>query len=257
MKLLAVGEQLDITSKIIKISLQLGAGIGALIIIIYTAKVGYYPSGLTIGDGLLFIAVALSFGLCYSMVVFMLYSTAFALTPVWRAFHIREILLKLQAHTRIARRFEYPPLTSEHIPAALMGLIGMILIILSYFESPEIFTGLIISVGWMALFFPFLTSIKSDENDSVEVQKLKQKERIIMAASLYIIPLIVGGFHANVLDASMSLVGIRSGSATVQFQKDYAEFVALTFKDDGRKTYEAKVLFNGPNSYTKCDKFIK
>ena len=82
-----IDKQLDLISKIIKIALQLGVGIGALIILIYSGRVGYYPTGLTIGDGLLFIAVALSFGFSYSIVVFFLFCTAIALTP-FRCFSI-------------------------------------------------------------------------------------------------------------------------------------------------------------------------
>ncbi|TOQ02636.1 hypothetical protein CGH03_23250, partial [Vibrio parahaemolyticus] len=151
-----IEKQLDLVPKLIKISLQIGIGVGALIILVYCGGVGYYPSGLTIGDGLLFIAVALSFGFSYSILVLFLFCTAVALTPFWRivqiiAVHIHRLWLKIRRQTRQEEQLAFPPLTADQFGIAVIGIVGSIFIIISFFNDIDLFIGLISSIALIAL----------------------------------------------------------------------------------------------------------
>ena len=246
-------KQLEIIPKILKVALQLGIGVGALIIIIYSGKVGYYPNGLTIGDGLLFIAVALSFGLSYSIVVLILYCTAVLLTPFWRVgqfilLQIYKLWLKIKGSTHQPEEFKFPPLTSVSVGIAFIGFIGLVIIFLSYNNDPEVFWGSMSSVLLIAVCYLLYNSLDTSEDDTESQKKSKKKGQLIFIFAIYLIPIVFGKFQGNVLDQTMRLIGVRSDSAIVQFDKDYQLFVNELLKAKSQKTYEAKILYNGLGS---------
>jgi hypothetical protein len=246
-------KQLEIIPKILKVALQLGIGVGALIIIIYSGKVGYYPSGLTIGDGLLFIAVALSFGLSYSIVVLVLFCTAVLLTPFWRVgqlvvLKIYKICLKIKRSTHQPEEFTFPPVTSDKLGIAFIGFIGLLFIFLSYSKDPEVFWGLASSVFLIAICYLLYNSLNTSVDDTESQKKSKNKVQLIFVLVIYLIPIVIGKFQGNVLDQTMRLIGVRSDSAIVQFDKDYQLFVDEILKEKSQKIYEAKILYSGLGS---------
>lgn len=246
-------KQLEIIPKILKVALQLGIGVGALIIIIYSGKVGYYPSGLTIGDGLLFIAVALSFGLSYSIVVLVLFCTAVLLTPFWRVgqyilLKTYKLWLKVKRSTHQPEEFKFPPLTSDNVGIAFIGFIGLLVISLSYNKDPDVFSGLAGSVLLIAVCYLLYNSLDASEDDTENQKRSKKKVQLIFVFAIYLIPIIVGKFQGSVLDQTMRLIGVRSDTAIVQFDKGYQSFVNDILKKESKKTYEVKILYNGLGS---------
>jgi hypothetical protein len=246
-------KQLEIIPKILKVALQLGIGVGALIIIIYSGKVGYYPSGLTIGDGLLFIAVALSFGLSYSIVVLVLFCTAVLLTPFWRVgqviiLKIYKLWLKIIKSPHQPEEFKFPPVTSDNVGIAFIGFIGLLVMFLGYNKDPEVFWSLSISVLLIAVCYLLYNSLDTSEDDTESQKKSKKKVQLIFVFTIYLIPIVIGNFQGNVLDQTMRLIGVRSDAAIVQFDKDYQSFVNEILKSKSQKTYEAKILYSGLGS---------
>ncbi|MBB1273492.1 hypothetical protein [Psychromonas sp. SR45-3] len=245
-----IEKQLDLIPKVLKIAMQFGLGVGALIILVYCGGVGYYPSGLTVGDGLLFIAVALSFGFSYSIVVFLLFCTAIVLTPFWRVLqviivHAHKLWLKINRRSTDADNLEFPPLTSDQLGIAVIGILGIGFILISFFQNFELFIGLISSVALMAFCYLLLNSVSEHEDDTNPQKKTKKKVKLAFMLSIYLIPLVIGRFQGNVLDQTMRLVGVRTENAVVQFQKDYKSFVESSLGNKGENLYDAKVLFNG------------
>lgn len=245
-----IEKQLDLVPKLIKISLQIGIGVGALIILVYCGGVGYYPSGLTIGDGLLFIAVALSFGFSYSILVLFLFCTAVALTPFWRivqiiAVHSHRLWLKIRGQTRQEEQLAFPPLTADQFGIAVIGIVGSIFIIISFFKDIDLFIGLISSIALIALCYLLFNSTKINESDSEQQKAAKKRVKLAFAVAIYLIPLFVGRFQGSVLDQTMHLIGVRTEVATVQFKKDYKEFVDLTLNLKSKESHQVTVLFNG------------
>lgn len=246
-------KQLEIIPKILKVALQLGIGVGALIIIIYSGKVGYYPNGLTIGDGLLFIAVALSFGLSYSIVVLVLYGAAVLLTPLWQfglfiLLQIYKLWLKIKRSTLQPEVFKFPPLTTDNLGTTSVGFIGLVIIFRNYNNDPELFWGLMSSVLLIAVCYLLYNSLDTSEDDTESQKKSKKKVQLIFIFAIYLIPIVIGKFQGNVLNQTMRLIGVRSDSAIVQFDKDYQLFVNELLKEKSQKTYEAKILYNGLGS---------
>lgn len=69
MKLFGCKFRPDNLDKLFSLLFKLVLTSGVLIIFSYSISIGYYPAGLTLGDGLLFIAATLAFGLIYSLMV--------------------------------------------------------------------------------------------------------------------------------------------------------------------------------------------
>ncbi len=245
-----IERQLDLIQKVLKILLQLGIGVGSLIILIYCGGIGYYPSGLTIGDGLIFIAVALSFGFSYSIVVFFLFCTAIVPTLFWRVVqlifvHARKLWLKNKERTNEANKLKFPPLTLELIGVAVIGIIGVVFIAISFSRDIGLFIGLVLSVALMAFFYLLLNSVRDNQEDSEQQRNKKKKVKLAFMLAIYLIPLVVGRFQSNVLDQTMRTIGVRAESAVVQFREDYKPFVDASLDKEGKDLYDARILFNG------------
>jgi len=243
-------EQLDLILKLIKLALQSSIAIGGLLIFIYCGRIGSFPSGLTVGDGLLFIAVTLSFGFSYSIAVFFLFCTAIMLTPFWRIVqatvtYIYRLFLKITRQPYEENILKFPSLNSNQFGVVVLGAIGLILIITSYFKDIYLFIGLASSVALMAFAYLLLNAIGSNEIDLEDRAIYKNKTRIVFILAIYFIPLAVGRFQGNLLDQTMRLIGIRNESAIIQFQEDYREFIELILNKKGKNIFKAKILFYG------------
>ncbi len=74
-----------IVNKAIIFLLQSTAAIGMVLVFWYCSTINYFPSGISIGDTLLFFWVLIAFGSIYSLFVYLLF--AFAYIPVWLCFY--------------------------------------------------------------------------------------------------------------------------------------------------------------------------
>ena len=61
---------------ILRLAAQLGIGLGSAILFLYCIKIRYLPSGLSFGDGLLFIWIAILYGLLNLIVCLSIFFTA-------------------------------------------------------------------------------------------------------------------------------------------------------------------------------------
>lgn len=250
MQLESLEKQLDVLIQIIKISLQLSIGVGALIILIYCGGIGYYPSGLTAGDGLVFIAAALSFGFFYSIIVLFLFCTAIVLTPFWRVAQLiiartYTLLSITKKRTRKEDDLQFPPLTSDQLGVTAIGLFGVVLIAISFLKDIELFVGLTASVALMALCYLLMISMKKNQDDSEQQGNTNNRVKLAFALSIYLIPLVIGRFQGNVLEQTMRAIGARTDSAVVRFRDDYKDFVDASLGNNAVNLYEARILFNG------------
>ena len=245
MNLSGIEDILDLLQKTIKIVLQFGIGVGALIIIIYTSRAGYYPTGLTAGDALLFVAATLGFWFSYSMVVFILFCTAVTLSPLWRmllALFIRLCKLVGKGECQV-EGVRFPPLTADGIVCVPIGFLGIAFIALSLSKGVDLFIGLLGSVVMMALGYSFM-NVDNPSAGSGGGANPKRKARPFMLFMIYFSPLLVGGFQGGLLDQSMRLIGVRNESAVVKFKRGYQNFVQSELGEK-RATYKAIVIFHG------------
>ncbi|MCE9662976.1 hypothetical protein LY622_05940 [Halomonas sp. M5N1S17] len=254
MKLAEIETQLNMISKMLKVSLQLGMGIGLLIILIYSGGVGYYPSGLTVGDGILLIAVALVFGLVYSVVVLLLFCVSIIALRQLRKlgvpyFNKNWFYNKVRNIPREGEESKFLPLTKGKLKKALrynavtiFALLALIVMLKDLLSIKEVVS----SVVLMTVFYLIWDSIDEFCEESEEKKKSKSKISVVFVLVIYLIPVInAAQFGGNLIANALSLIGVRNESATVQFKDDYRKFVESEVGQEDNRIYKASLLLHG------------
>jgi hypothetical protein len=236
----ALNEYLELVPKIINVTLKLAVAVGAIAILVYCGTIGYYPYGIQIGDGLFFIWIAVCFGFTYSLITFFLFCTGIAFLPVLKP--LRWAAMKVVAAWRRFTRkpsTTTPPkiatITSDYAPLALIGVIGLVLIILAAVNDPKMALALLASAVIMGLGYSALLDLPRTHGAELDTQVAEpgksrvRRVQLILVIAIYFIPLLVGGVLGNVLAQSFRLAGIRHESVTLYVDKDFFEVMGPAY----------------------------
>lgn len=250
-------DEINFIWELTKIFMQFSAVAGILVTLIYCGTIGYFPTGLTLGDALFFVAASLSFVLMYSLIsAGMLYagisSSVFLrwLQPL--IFFVINKVRRLARKPPLLIRVSFPILTFDYLMPALVGILVFLLNAIAYYR--DIFkaaslTGAILLLGFF--WGLFNTKPRRKEYNFVKERRLK----IGLAVFMYCIPLLVIESKGSFLNLSMAMIGVRVESTSVQLDKKYTEFLKANkiFPSQtnplGEGIYEdVTVLFRGVGS---------
>lgn len=257
MKFEELEKPLNVTAVITKLCLQVGIAIGVLIVVVYCGVIGYYPTGVTLGDGFLFIAACLAFSFSYSLVVIALFSAGITLTPIIRI--IQSACLYVYNRARrfadkeiVSYRINFPKLGGDKFGIVLFGLIVLSFVLYMFLKNIEVAYGLLFSSIVMGFIYGLWnTDPKAGKLDGKTDKKIKAS--LVLVA--FLVPLIVSKSQGNILNQAMTLIGIRTQSAEVFVSGKYTKFLkANDVKSaktlDNGAIYSATVLFNGIGTNT-------
>ena len=73
--------------------------------------------------------------------------------------HAHKLWLKINKRSCEAESLEFPPLTSDQLGIAIIGIVGVVFILISVFKDFELFIGLATSVALMAFCYLLLNSV--------------------------------------------------------------------------------------------------
>tara|TARA_R100000656_G_scaffold60714_1_gene47049 strand:- start:215 stop:1069 length:855 start_codon:yes stop_codon:yes gene_type:complete len=250
-------DEINFIWELTKIFMQFSAVAGILVTLIYCGTIGYFPTGLTLGDALFFVAASLSFVLMYSLI-----SAAMLYAGISSSVFLRWlqplIFFVINKARRLARkpplliRVSFPILTFDYLMPALVGILVFLLNAIAYYR--DIFkaaslTGAILLLGFF--WGLFNTKPRRKEYNFVKERRLK----IGLAVFMYCIPLLVIESKGSFLNLSMAMIGVRVESTSVQMDKKYTEFLKANkiFPSQtnplGEGIYEdVTVLFRGVGS---------
>jgi hypothetical protein len=250
-------DEINFIWELTKIFMQFSAVAGILVTLIYCGTIGYFPTGLTLGDALFFVAASLSFVLMYSLIsAAMLYagisSSVFLrwLQPL--IFFVINKVRRLARKPPLLIRVSFPILTFDYLMPALVGILVFLLNAIAYYR--DIFkaaslTGAILLLGFF--WGLFNTKPRRKEYNFVKERRLK----IGLAVFMYCIPLLVIESKGSFLNLSMAMIGVRVESTSVQLDEKYTEFLKANkiFPSQtnplGEGIYEdVTVLFRGVGS---------
>jgi len=242
-------KSLDIFSKFLTISFKIAVILGGGCFLGYSLKIGSFPEGITVGDGITFIFIFLCFGFLYLLFVGSITALGVCLRPAWVLIqHIFITLAKLKKESR-----DNPPDTFEFAQAdkstfifAILGLAG-----LYYFSSknPIYFATLFVTSGLEAVAFAsylFLTRkvgevkkgidsrLKPDDYDEErECERLKlirlMSYLTILAGVLY--PALASGVFGELLVDSMRMASLRKESVSVYVKIPYVKVIEAKLGD--------------------------
>lgn len=236
-------KSLDIFSKSLSLLFKIAVLLGGGCFLGYSLKIGSFPEGITVGDGLTFIFVFLCFGFLYLLFVGSITALGLGLRPVWKCIQCVVIALaKLRKKYRNnpPEALEFAKADRSTLLFVIFGLIG-----LYYFSSKNFiyFFTLLVTSGLEAFVFAtylFLTrkigevrkgidsKLKPEGFDEEkECERLRQirltSYLIIFAGILY--PAFASGVFGDLLVSSMRMASLRKESVSVYVKAPFAKVV--------------------------------
>lgn len=249
-------------------ALKLSVGLGSACVIIYALRIGHFPQGLTLGDGLLFMLAASCFGAVCAMFVVCLLSLGIALSVVIRP--IFNFLFKyIQKRINPKKEMAYK-LAQFHwwsIPFATFAILLIWLFgkrdMVAYWNLPLLSIALYIfySIAKSAgdqyrqhehlLASVIVTAEKGELQNYDKAGKLKSAY-LVSIAVVMLTPLIIGGVSSLGVDGAMRMAQVRIEHAAVYVKAPYSALIpdTLIIKEvkapDGYKAYaDVTVQFKG------------
>ena len=220
-------QNITFISSVVKLCVNANIVIGVLVTIIYCGIIDYYPSGLTIGDSLFFIAASLAFALTYTVMVLALLCAGITFSPVMRALQsivmdCMNYMLKIRRKPAIIFKINFPVIRMDSFALVFIGLSMIALNVISYSKDFDKAFGLSGAIVAMAFLYGLWnTKPRRKEYNEKSIRNFK----IGLAAAIYLIPLIMFQLKGNYLNQSMSMIGVRIDSSIIQVSKKYKEFL--------------------------------
>lgn len=238
---------------IAKACVQISVFLGVLITIAYFGTIDFYPSGLTIGDTLFFVASSLAFAIVYTFFVFALICTGITISPILRQFqkiviYLIQLIRRFKSNNNTIFKIKFKYLDGGDLVIVLVGIIFLfssISLIIKDFNRGFNFILAILAVG----FFIGLWNTKPRQR--IFDEKIAKKIKISFAFVIYILPLLMLQGNGSFLNQSMNMIGVRTESVTIQLSKKYTDFLTLnnikfTEENSGEGLYpNSTILFRG------------
>ncbi|MCW1834170.1 hypothetical protein OLZ33_19510 [Pantoea ananatis] len=221
-------EEAEKINEVLKILFKISLIIGGLVMISYCYFINFFPYDLSIGDGLLFIGLALSFGIIYLFLI-----TLFSCV----GFKLRGLLIVItKSITKIKRMEKYEEDLFSLIPKRtemvlwFPAMLGWFIII--KLASPNNISKTITSL-FILIFLSWLSAhcissyweIKKEEFSNPEVPKKNSTQlKLIYLIVFLIFPLLSEGVLSTMSTGAMRLMKIRQDLVTVHISNPYVQF---------------------------------
>lgn len=220
-------DEMNFIWDITKIFMQFSAVAGTLVTLIYCGTIRYFPTGLTFGDALLFVAASLSFAVVYSLLAVALLFAGISASVFLRwlqplIFFVINRVRRATNRSPLLIRINFPILTFDYLMPALVGILLFFLNAINYYKDPFRAFSLTCAIFLLGFFWGlFNTKPRRKEYDLVKERRLK----IGLAIFAYCIPLLVIEKSGSFLNQSMAMIGVRVESTSVQLDRKYTEFL--------------------------------
>ncbi|KGJ96613.1 hypothetical protein [Pseudoalteromonas sp. ND6B] len=258
-------KQLDIANKALSLVFKTGLTIGGSVLLVYCWRIGYFPRDVSIGDGLLFLMLAIAFGGVYLLFTVSLTSLGITLRPIWNVIYlvfsfVIKIYNKFSGKKTPIPKLNIITAKAEHFVFALFGL----LFVLGFGSFDiKVVGSLIVAVFSCAYLWSVhqgsgneILDIESKENltgtDNKRILSLKKHQKILVTV-IFFIPLLFGGVSGKLLDGAMRLSNVKEDKVTVHIKQPYIKYVEAhnikaktsSLGDDYGTFENMNILFNG------------
>ncbi len=242
---------------IAKASIQVSICLGVIVTIIYCGTINFYPSGLTIGDTLFFIAASLAFAVSYTVLVFAIISAGITISPIFRwlqplVIFIINSLLRFRKKEEIKNKINFPVLGFDSIGPVVFGFIFILITTVLFYSEFDRAFNLTLAILLMSFIYGAWHT-KPTGREKNEGWEKKVKVGLFIVA--YLVPLVIMQAKGNFLNQSMDMIGVRAKGSAVQLSKKYTDFltdnkILYTSKSpEGEGRYsDVVVLFRGIGS---------
>ena len=264
-------DKLEVIDKSLGIAAKIGITVGSLILLYYCWSIDFFPRDISVGDGLLFIFVAVGFGVAYLFFVASLTSLGVLLRPLWHGLQclgmwIGKAWVKFRKKALSYDPFDLKPGGIEHITFATFGLI--LVVLFSIKDISRLPTLLLASFGCALLWNSYqnvdskLRKISSNPQPSDEERERMpklEKSKAFLPWLIISLPLLIGGVTGEMISGTMRILNLRNDTATAHIKKPYTAIlltrgistgVKSEIGDDYLRYENAEILFSGLGSTT-------
>lgn len=255
-----LGKTVEGLLKSLTFASKIGIVAGGVCVLGYSLRIGHFPQGLTVGDGLLFMLAAVCFGVIYALFVASLVSLGVVMSPLVKW------LSKIYVWSYKFRKTRPPSQVYDFAKfswAYLLFSIFAVLFILglgsrdsnAYWNLP------ILSIAMYFFYSGYLSSgekikklelsqnsiVKIEEQSGLGVEKIKQlrKAQILSLGFILIMPMFLGGVTGQLLDGAMRQAHIRIENASVFVKEPYASLMPTPKKSNTQPLAMQYVKFDG------------
>ncbi|EGR7977949.1 hypothetical protein M2H39_20825 [Vibrio vulnificus] len=255
--------KIDNATKALALGFKLSTTLGVIIVLYYCFNLNHYPKGLTIGDGVFFVALSVVFGFTYLFFSLSLVAVGTLLSRPLRFFikivnFASNIFKHISGKQKKYHNFDFPSLTLEMAGVSIFG----IFLVLSKFNDLQsavriCATVFIVTITYKTLTrnFTLLAKLKVSKFTTIREYNLKKeilRKNITLAIIFLITPLFLGGLGDNVINASMGITKIKSHNVAIHVKAPYTTYlseysikgVESSFGKDYLKYDNANILFD-------------
>lgn len=247
--------------KLASAALKFSIALGSACVIIYALRVGHFPQGLTLGDGLLFLLAVSCFGVIYAVFVGCLLSIGICLSLVTRPM-FNLIFKIIKKKTKSAKQPAYE-LAHFHWGAIPLAGLGLLLIwglgqknIAAYWNLPclSVFLYLLYSAvksaGAKYRSHEWLLNTRIETPEKNELMRSgeagKAKNTYLSCISMMMLtPILVGGVSGQLMDGAMRIAQIRIEGPTIYVKAPYNVLLPKVLITNEFKTPEDYIAYVG------------
>jgi len=240
-----IGKTVEGLLKALTFASKIGILAGGICVLGYSLRIGHFPQGLTIGDGLLFMLAAACFGIVYALFVASLVSLGVVMSPVIK------LLTKIYMWSYKYRKARPP---SQVYDFAKFSLPYLIFAIFAFFfilglgshDANAYWNLPLLAIAMYFFYSGFLSAgekirnleisqnslVKIDKQGDLPVTKIQQlrKAQMLSLALILIMPMLLGGVTGQLLDGAMRQAHIRIESAAIFVKEPYASLIPAVKK---------------------------
>lgn len=263
----------DSLLKICGAVLKFTIGLGSACVIIYALRIGHFPQGVTLGDGLLFLLAACCFGAVYAVFVASFTGLGICMSIVLRPM-FRASFTWSQRKELKPKKMKYE-LARFHGAAIPFAVIAVLLVLAFGQQAKEAYWLLPLMSVALYVFYSIATGADAQRKRNERIlstlihtpekallQKAGSVEKdksayLVSIAVMMLTPILFGGVSGQLIDTAMRIAQVRIETATLYLKAPYSSLMPdnLIPKDlkapEGYKAYTGvTVEFKGFGSTT-------
>ncbi|EZH79869.1 hypothetical protein AU05_14900 [Ectopseudomonas composti] len=261
----------DNLMKVAGAAIKLSIALGSACVILYSIRIGHFPQGLALGDGLLFLLTAGCFGFLYVFFTAGLVGLGSCLSPLTnQVLKLSSWLISKFRGKKIDPAYELEPFQWPAIPFAVMAALmifalggrdySVSLKLLAVAVMLHIFYSVAIDANRKLRVAQRLQDsvIETPEKAQTALEASKHKNTYnIVCFLIMLLPLLIGGVSGQLVDSAMRLANVRIEYPVIYTKAPYDQLlpeslIARNLKvPEGYKAYEGiSVRFRGFGSTT-------
>lgn len=264
---------LDLISKLLSALLKIGLLFGGGLIFFFCLKVGHFPQGLSLSDGVFFLWVAFCFSIVYLMAFCFLVHGGLLVSPIF----IKMVDLCHYLRSYVQKNYKRSKSASLAAPkvnlmTVILGIIGLLVVAISYLLGERefiSFLGVMLMMSLLSLMWGKISGefdelkkivlgvVVINESEDKEQSESRynhlKKGKIIIVIIMLVFPLMFFDFSGVLLGVAMKISGIKKENVSVFVKEPYS----LLLSEFAEVNYNNKLAGLGYSKFVNINVFFE